>query len=100
MAAHAPFADAATAHAVYVGFLADPPDAAAAARLLALRTPDDEFHVEGRELYWLRRRGMADSKLSNTSLERALGAATTLRSTTTVGKLAAKYGDTAAPRRP
>ena len=77
--------------ALYIGFLRDPPGDDARQKLLALRSPIDDFHVHGRELYWLARGKMSESKISNVVLERILGTRTTMRNVTTVRKLAAKY---------
>ena len=93
VAAHEAFSPAAVARAkaVYVGFLHVPPSAESVAKLLALRSSIDDFHVHGREFYWLANEGMGTSKISNTVLERILGARATMRSMTTVRKLAEKY---------
>ena len=79
---------AGTGESVLVGFLKAAPDAAARARVLALRTAGDEFDVIGREVWWLRRGRISDSKLSGGTLEKALGGAMTMRNITTVRKLA------------
>jgi uncharacterized protein (DUF1697 family) len=81
----------ATAGALCVGFLARAPDAETVQRLAALATTIDALCVHGRELYWLCRVKQSESKLTNKALERALGQPTTLRSITTLRKLAAKY---------
>lgn len=87
-----PASDASRAGAqLYVGFLHVPPPADRAAKLLALAGDTDEFHVHGREFYWRAAKGMGTSKLSNTAIERTLGARATMRNITTVTKLAAKY---------
>ena len=93
IAAYEPFTAAATngARALYVGFLHAPLSAAAREKLLALRSGTDDFHVHGREFFWLSREGMGVSKISSTVLERVLGARTTTRNVTTVRKLAEKY---------
>ena len=93
IAAYEPFTAAATneAKALYVGFLHAPPTATASERLLTLRSDAEDFHVHGREFFWLSREGMGASKISSTVLERLLGARTTIRSVTTVRKLAGKY---------
>ena len=78
--------------ALSVGFMAAAPAEAAQAKVLALRTDLDDFHLHGRELYWLHRARQSESKISGGVLEKALGAQTTLRNITTVRKLAAKYG--------
>lgn len=77
---------------LYIGFLAAPPEAAARDRLLALNSDDDLLHVDGREIYWLRRGSFMDSPLGGAAFEKALGKqATTLRNVSTVRRLAAKY---------
>ena len=72
---------------VLVGFLKAAPDAAARARVAAFRTAGDELDVVGRELWWLRRGRISDSRLSGGLLEKALGASMTMRNITTVRKL-------------
>ena len=57
--------------------------------LLASKT--DDFHLSGREVYWLLRTRFSDSTISGPMLAKALGMPTTLRNSTTVKKLAAKY---------
>lgn len=60
-------------------------------KLLALGTETDEFHVHGCEFYWLCRTRLSQARLfSGTLLTRTVGVPT-LRSVTTVKKLAAKY---------
>ena len=76
------------AHALWIAFLKDTPTADAARKLAALRCATDDFHVHGREVYWLRRVTSTDSKIAGNSLERALGAPLTARNITTVTKLA------------
>ena len=77
--------------AVYIGFLGSAPSAEARSKLMALRNPVDEFHVHGREMYWLCRTRMSESAISGALVEKTLGVQTTLRNSTTVRKLAAKY---------
>ena len=76
---------------LYVGFLHAAPSAAAREKVLAQRTDVDDLHLHGKELHWLARRKMSDSRISGASLERALGMPMTMRNITTVRKLAAKY---------
>ena len=80
-----------TAGALNIGFLADPPNEAAQQKLMALRTEIDDFHVHGREIYWLCLKKQSDSKVSNAAIEKALGVKSTMRGVNTVNKLAAKY---------
>ena len=73
-----------------VGFLKEPATPLARKALAALVSDTDDFHIEGREAYWLARTGVGNSKLMNGSLQKALGAATTFRNVNTVRRLAAK----------
>jgi uncharacterized protein (DUF1697 family) len=73
---------------LHVGFLRDAPGDAAAEKLLALRTAVDDFHVHGRELYWLCRGNFSDSLVPWPVVAKAVGTAT-VRNVTTVRKLAA-----------
>jgi len=96
VAAYEPFSAAVTAtayHAIYVSFLREPPSAEARAAVAALCSPTDDFHVQGRELYWLSRVPFSESKVAGPLLERILGMPATSRSVTSVRKLAAKCAD-------
>ena len=74
-----------------VGFLADPLSKDAQAALMKLRSATDDFHVNGREIYWLSTLGQSESKISNVLLERTLKVSTTFRGINTIHRLAAKY---------
>ncbi|KFN44546.1 DUF1697 domain-containing protein [Arenimonas oryziterrae] len=93
VAAYSPFpaGTIAKAHGLYVGFLAAPLTVSAKAAVLALADNAHEFHVAGREVYWLAHINQADSKLSNATIERALQGKATFRNITTVRKLVSKY---------
>ena len=78
------------AHALWVGFVKTALAAEATARLHALTSGTDSFHVVGREVYWRRAVKVSESKLTGARLERALGGPSTFRNITTVRKLAAK----------
>jgi uncharacterized protein (DUF1697 family) len=69
-----------------VAFLKAPPPASAASLLDALRSPVDDFHVRGREAWWLRRTRDARSLVLGSKLEKALGAAT-VRNVSTVARI-------------
>ena len=84
--------DQASAHTISVGFLAGPLDSDTIKSVNALQSPDDAFHHNGRELFWLTRISQADSKLSNTKFEKAMKTNVTFRNVNTVVRLAAKYG--------
>ena len=81
----------AAGHSVFVGFMADSPSAAANQKLLALATKDDDFHLNRREVYWLRRTKFSDSTIYGVQLAKALGMPATLRNLNTIKRLAAKY---------
>jgi uncharacterized protein (DUF1697 family) len=94
VAAYKPFDDselAADGNVVYIGFMASEPNDPAKQKLTSLATRVDEFHVYGREVYWLCRTRFSDSEFSGARLEKILGMPATLRNSTTVKKLAAKY---------
>jgi uncharacterized protein (DUF1697 family) len=77
--------------ALNIAFLADGLDDKSSQRLMTLRTEIDDFHVHGREIYWLCREKQSSSKISNAVLEKAIGHKSTLRGANTVKKMAAKY---------
>lgn len=94
IAAYKPFARAelnAGGDTVYIAFLADEPSDEAKNKLHAFTTPTDEFHVHGREIYWLCHKKMSESEFSGALLEKTLGMRATLRNSTTVKKIAAKF---------
>jgi uncharacterized protein (DUF1697 family) len=72
-------------------FVADPLEEKFKQKVLALRTDTDEFHVHGREIYWLRRKKPGRSTFSTVPLEKALGRPLTIRGVKTVKKMAANY---------
>ncbi len=76
---------------LYIAFLQAPPSDEAQHKLLAFRTAIDDFHVHGREVYWLCHTKISESKFSGALLEKTLGMPATMRNATTVRKLAAKY---------
>jgi len=91
---HEPFAPSAfdfTKHSLYIGFLGAKPKPETVRNVIALKTPVDEFHMHGKELYWgCRAARWTDSAVSGGALERAIGTPMTMRNVTTVRKLAAK----------
>ena len=95
VASYKPFPDAelnAPGHSLYIGFLTASPSDAAKQKLLALGLKMDDFHLHEREVYWLcRYTKVSDSEFSGARLEKTLGLPATLRNSTTVKKLAAKY---------
>jgi uncharacterized protein (DUF1697 family) len=91
-AAHTPFGSAAGEQdTVYVAFLRAQPAVAHRQAVMKLQGEHDRFHVNGRELYWLCRVRFSETKISGALLEKTLQMPATLRNTTTVRRLAAKY---------
>jgi uncharacterized protein (DUF1697 family) len=88
-----PFAPAQleTAGAFCVGFLDRPLDAAATRALMAFKTEIDDFHVKGREVFWLCRTGQGQSTFNNVRMEKALKVRATFRGMNTVARLAARH---------
>ena len=82
-----PFGDRDAAATLWVGFVKHAVAADARDRLLALRSELDEFHVRGREAFWLRRERSMAQLVTGARIDRALGSATTFRNVTTVRKL-------------
>jgi len=80
-----------SAAALNVAFLADPLGAEANKSILALKTEIDDFHVNGREVYWLCQTKQSDSKFSYARFEKMLNARATWRNMNTVRRIAAKY---------
>jgi len=94
IAACKPFKDAAIGNAVAfcVGFIAKPLETAGVRALAAFKTDIDDFHTQGREVYWLCRKKQSDSRFTNARMEKALKIRATFRGMNTVARLAAKYG--------
>ena len=76
---------------VYVAFLKTKPPRAAIEALTSQPGAVDEFKIRDREIYWLCRKSFSDSEFSGARLEKMLGMRMTVRNSTTVRKLAAKY---------
>jgi uncharacterized protein (DUF1697 family) len=91
IAGYKPFPESELAvHTLYIGFMAEAPERKANEKLRQLRTPIDDFHLQGREVYWLCR-GKFSEQVSGAEVAKALGLPITLRNATTVRKIAAKY---------
>jgi uncharacterized protein (DUF1697 family) len=88
IAKYVPFHE--TGLALHCGFLYAAPAPSVVAAIVECRTPVDEFHSHGREIYWLCRVKFNESQVKPKAFEKALGAPVTFRSMTTVAKLAAK----------
>jgi uncharacterized protein (DUF1697 family) len=88
-----PFDDAAPTDTVHVAFLREAFSRDVSKTFIACGTPDDVFHVSGREFYWRCRTRTSDSKVWTSPEMRALKLPSmTMRNLTTMRKLAAKHG--------
>ena len=83
-----------SAGALCVGFLTEPLEAEGRKSLMTLKTEIDDFHLHGREVYWLCKKRQGESTFSNVRFEKMVKARTTFRGVNTVKKLAAKYAVT------
>ena len=79
------------ATALNVGLLAASPNAAAKKLIASFKSEIDDFHVRGREVYWISQARQSDSKFSNARFEKALNARATWRGINTLRRLAAKF---------
>jgi len=75
---------------LYVAFLHESPMEEAQQRLISLRNAIDDFAVNRREVFWLRRKQVGASLFSGAVLEKTLKAQATLRNITTLKRMAAK----------
>ncbi len=75
---------------LYVILLARAFTPEAADLLAALRTDDDEFHVAEKEVYWLRRKPISESKIPVKAFNKALTQPGTSRNMTSLRKLKAE----------
>ncbi len=94
IASYQPFAASepdASGHPLYIAFAAAPPSDEAEQRLMAYRNEIDDFHIHGREIYWSCRKKISESAFSGALLEKIIKMPATMRNSTTVRKLAAKY---------
>lgn len=81
----------ASARVLVVALVDEPPPAKARQSLLGFKTKVDDFHVQGREAYWLCQGGQSESAFFKTGFEKALGAPATARNMNTMARIAAKY---------
>ena len=78
-------------HAVNIAFLPAAPSKESQAKLMSYRSKLDDFHVNGREAYWVCKTHMSDSPFFRVGIEKALGTRATVRNATTIMKLVDKY---------
>jgi uncharacterized protein (DUF1697 family) len=91
IANHQPFKQIDAAAGLYIAFLPEPPGKAVCEKLKSIKSKTDEFHFHNSELYWLCRTRFSDSTFSGPLLEKVLGVKATIRNSTTIKKLAARY---------
>ena len=94
IALYQPFKDSdldAEDNSLYIAFLQASPTSEAEQKLMAFRSDVDDFHVHGREVYWMCRKKMSESAFSGAILEKTIGMPATVRNANTVKRLAAKY---------
>jgi len=94
IAEHKPFKESNLAdkqNYLYIGFLDNQPDKESLKKVLDLSDEANEFHFNNKELYWLCRKNFSDSGITGKTLEKALGMETTIRNSTTIRKITAKY---------
>jgi uncharacterized protein (DUF1697 family) len=89
------FADSALAVATShnIGFIEEPLSDDAGKSLMELQSDIDQFHINGREVYWLSRMKQGESTFSNAVFERVSKSKATFRGVNTISRLAAKYLD-------
>jgi uncharacterized protein (DUF1697 family) len=80
-----------TAQVVNVGFVNSVLDAGVVEQAMGFRTDVDDFHFQGREVYWLCRIRTSDSKFPAKKFEKIIGGSMTWRNMNTVVRLADKY---------
>ena len=78
-------------NSLYIGFLNNQPDKESQKKVLALSDKANEFHFNKTELYWLCRKNFSDSGITGNTLEKALGMETTIRNSTTIRKMVARF---------
>jgi uncharacterized protein (DUF1697 family) len=74
-----------------VAFVGRAMDDEATRVLMKMRNDVDDFHVNGREMYWLCKKRQSESTFSYSRFEKALQAQATFRGHKTIVRLAEKY---------
>ena len=78
-------------NSLYIGFLDNQPNKDSQKKVLALSDKANEFHFNKIEFYWLCRKNFSDSGITGKTLEKALGMETTIRNSTTIRKMVARF---------
>jgi len=76
---------------LFIGLMKSAADRSIVRAVAALRTDIDDFVVDGREVYWLRRAQLMASLAKQPAIEKAVGSPITMRNVNTVRRLAKKY---------
>jgi len=76
---------------LYIGFTKEEPGPEEQEKLLELRNDVDDFEVNGREIYWLRRTAVGRSDFSGSVLEKTIEMPATLRTARTVKRIQEKF---------
>ncbi|TND07176.1 MAG: hypothetical protein FD123_3321 [Bacteroidetes bacterium] len=76
---------------LYIAFLEREAEKEMQDALLVLENKIDSFHFAGSELYWLCRKGLGESKMAGSVIEKKLKQKTTLRNWATTKTLLEKY---------
>jgi uncharacterized protein (DUF1697 family) len=90
VAKYLPFKNADGA-SLYVAFVRDTPSKGAARKLHALANDYNDYRVRGREVFWLMRASYIEASKTAADIEKTLGMPATVRNTTTVRRMAAKF---------
>ena len=80
------------AAALNIAFLVEPLDGDLKRKVMAFRTDIDDFHVHGREIYWLCLKKQSESTFSNVLLEKTLRIRATFRGANTIKKIVDMLG--------
>jgi uncharacterized protein (DUF1697 family) len=80
-----------SARTLNVAFLNEPLDRATTKLVMGFNSPVDDFHVRGREVYWLCKTRQSESPFFKVPFEKVVKAPATWRNFNTITKLAAKY---------
>ena len=78
-------------NSLYIAFLVNQPTKENQTKAKALQDDVNEFHFYKDEMYWLCRKNFSDSGITGKKLEKALAMETTVRNSTTIKKMAAKF---------
>ncbi len=78
-------------NSLYIGFLDNQSNKDSQKKILALSDKANEFYFNKTELYWFCRKNFSDSGITGKTLEKVLGMETTIRNSTTIRKMVARF---------